>query len=38
MAEHRAGAPNLTKLREAAAAHPIEDAGRTVRALLGKES
>lgn len=36
MAEHRAGAPNLTKLREAAAAHPIEDAGRTVRALLAK--
>jgi len=36
MAEHRAGAPNLAKLREAAAAHPIEDAGRNVRALLGK--
>jgi ketol-acid reductoisomerase len=36
MAEHRAGAPNLTKLREAAAAHPIEDAGRAVRALLAK--
>lgn len=36
MAEHRAGGPNLTKLREAAAAHPIEEAGRTVRALLGK--
>lgn len=36
MAEHRAGAPNLAKLREAAAAHPIEDAGRKVRALLGK--
>lgn len=36
MAEHRAGAPNLAKLREAAAAHPIEEAGRTVRALLGK--
>lgn len=36
MAEHRAGAPNLTKLREAAAAHPIEAAGRTVRAMLGK--
>ena len=36
MEEHRAGAPNLAKLREAAAAHPIEEAGRTVRALLGK--
>jgi len=36
MAEHRAAAPNLAKLREAAAAHPIEEAGRTVRALLGK--
>ncbi len=34
MAEHRAGAPNLAKMREAAAAHPIEEAGRTVRALL----
>lgn len=33
--EHRAGGPNLTKLREAAAAHPIEEAGRTVRAMLG---
>lgn len=36
MAEHRAGGPNLTKLRDAAAAHPIEEAGRTVRAMLGK--
>jgi ketol-acid reductoisomerase len=36
MAEHRAGAPNLAKLREAAAAHPIESAGRAVRALLAK--
>ena len=36
MEEHRAGAPNLAKAREAAAAHPIEEAGRTVRALLGK--
>jgi ketol-acid reductoisomerase len=36
MAEHRSGAPNLAKLRAAAAAHPIEDAGRKVRALLGK--
>jgi ketol-acid reductoisomerase len=35
MAEHRAGAPNLTKMREAAAAHPIEAAGEKVRALLG---
>ncbi len=34
MAEHRAGGPNLAKLRAAAAAHPIEEAGRTVRALL----
>jgi len=36
MAEHRAGGPNLTKLREAAAQHPIEEAGRTVRAMLSK--
>lgn len=36
MAEHRAGGPNLTNLREAAAAHPIEEAGRSVRAMLGK--
>ncbi|MBX9746068.1 MAG: ketol-acid reductoisomerase [Hyphomonadaceae bacterium] len=36
MAEHRAGAPNLARLREAAAAHPIEAAGRTVRVLLGR--
>jgi ketol-acid reductoisomerase len=36
MAEHRAGAPTLAKLREAAASHPIEEASRTVRALLGK--
>jgi ketol-acid reductoisomerase len=35
MAEHRAGAPNLQRMREAAASHPIEEAGRTVRALLG---
>lgn len=35
MAEHRAGAPNLAHMREAAASHPIEAAGRTVRALLG---
>jgi ketol-acid reductoisomerase len=34
MAEHRAGAPNLARLREAAAAHPIEEAGEKVRALL----
>ena len=36
MAEHRAGAPNLAKMREAAAAHPIEAAGEKVRALLAK--
>ncbi len=35
MAEHRAGAQNLAKMREAAAQHPIEGAGRTVRGLLG---
>jgi ketol-acid reductoisomerase len=34
MAEHRAGAPNLTRMREAAALHPIEAAGRAVRAML----
>jgi ketol-acid reductoisomerase len=34
MAEHRAGAPNLLRQREAAAKHPIEDAGAKVRALL----
>ncbi|MEQ1817262.1 MAG: ketol-acid reductoisomerase [Terricaulis sp.] len=38
MAEHRAGGPNLAKMREAAAAHPIEAAGRAVRALLGSAS
>lgn len=38
MEEHRAGAPNLVKLREAAAAHPIEEAGRTVRGMLGKST
>jgi ketol-acid reductoisomerase len=37
MAEHRAGGPNLAKLREAAANHPIEEAGRSVRALLGRD-
>jgi ketol-acid reductoisomerase len=36
MAEHRAGAPNLARMRDAAAAHPIEAAGRAVRGLLGK--
>ncbi len=36
MQEHRNGAPTLAKLREAAASHPIEEAGRTVRALLNK--
>ena len=35
MAEHRAGAPNLLRLRDEASRHPIEQAGRTVRALLG---
>lgn len=38
MSEHRAGAPNLKKLRDAAARHPIEQAGRTVRAMLGAAS
>jgi len=38
MAEHRAGASNLSKMRDAAAAHPIEAAGRTVRAMLGKDA
>ena len=37
MAEHRAGAQNLAKLREAAAAHPIEAAGEKVRSLLERE-
>ncbi|HJS80649.1 MAG TPA: hypothetical protein VJ748_08490 [Vitreimonas sp.] len=36
MAEHRAGAPNLRRMREEAAQHPIEAAGGAVRALLGK--
>jgi ketol-acid reductoisomerase len=36
MEEHRNGAPNLKRMREAAAAHPIEAAGRTVRAMLGR--
>lgn len=35
MAEHRAGAPNLAKMRDAAAQHPIEAAGEDVRVLLG---
>jgi ketol-acid reductoisomerase len=34
MEEHRAGAPNLAQMREAAAAHPIEAAGAKVRSLL----
>ncbi|PZO52754.1 MAG: ketol-acid reductoisomerase [Alphaproteobacteria bacterium] len=38
MEEHRAGAPNLARLREAAAAHPIEAAGESVRALLESPS
>jgi ketol-acid reductoisomerase len=37
MQEHRAGAPNLARMREAAAAHPIEDAGRAVRKMLGRK-
>jgi ketol-acid reductoisomerase len=36
MAEYRAGGPNLARMREAAAAHPIEEAGRAVRAMLGQ--
>ncbi len=36
IAEHRAGAPNLQRLREAAASHPIEAAGQTVRAMVAK--
>jgi ketol-acid reductoisomerase len=35
MAEHRAGAPNLMRLRQEAAAHAIEAAGKSVRSLLG---
>lgn len=38
MAEHRSGAPNLAKLRDAAARHPIEEAGRAVRAMLGESA
>jgi ketol-acid reductoisomerase len=38
MNEHRAGAPNLQRLREAAAQHGIEAAGRSVRAMLGPSS
>jgi ketol-acid reductoisomerase len=38
MAEYRAGAPNLARLREAAAQHPIEAAGRAVRAMLAQKS
>jgi ketol-acid reductoisomerase len=34
MAEHSAGAPNLLRLREEAASHSIEEAGKAVRALL----
>jgi len=36
MAEHRAGAPNLARMRDAAASHPIEAAGERVRELLPK--
>jgi ketol-acid reductoisomerase len=38
MAEHRAGAPNLACMREAAARHPIEAAGEKVRALLNSRA
>ncbi|GAN00361.1 ketol-acid reductoisomerase [alpha proteobacterium U9-1i] len=38
MEEHRAGAPNLQRMRDAAAAHPIEEAGRAVRKMLGRKS
>ena len=38
MAEHRAGGPHLREMRDAAAAHPMEAAGRTVRAMLGKDA
>jgi ketol-acid reductoisomerase len=34
MAEHRAGAPNLRRLRAEAEGHPIEAAGAAVRALV----
>jgi ketol-acid reductoisomerase len=34
MAEHRAGALNLLRLRDEAAKHPIEEAGNVVRGLL----
>ncbi len=37
MEEHRSGAPNLARMREAAATHPIEEAGRSVRKMLGRE-
>jgi ketol-acid reductoisomerase len=36
IAEYSAGAPNLARMRQAAAAHPIEAAGKAVRALLGQ--
>jgi len=38
MGECQAGAPNLKSSREAAAQHPIEAAGRAVRAMLGKNA
>jgi ketol-acid reductoisomerase len=34
VAEDDAGRPNFTKLREAGAAHPIEETGRTLRAMM----
>lgn len=36
MAEHRAGAPHLQRFRAEAAGHPIEAAGRVVRAMLAR--
>jgi ketol-acid reductoisomerase len=34
VAEDRAGRPNFTKWREQAAAHPIEETGRTLRGMM----
>ncbi|HRE44989.1 MAG TPA: ketol-acid reductoisomerase [Terricaulis sp.] len=36
MEEYRAGAPTLQRFREEAVRHPIEEAGETVRAMLGR--
>jgi ketol-acid reductoisomerase len=38
MGEHRAGGPNLQRMRAEAAAHPIEAAGEAVRALVTRPS